>query len=38
LIRLFPDDDARKIVRIVSLVSMLLYGAAAVLLIATFLF
>ncbi len=35
--RLFPDDDARKIVIIVSVFSTVLYGAAAIMLIATFL-
>ncbi len=35
--RLLPDEDARKIVMIVSVVSTLLYGAAAAMLIATFL-
>jgi hypothetical protein len=34
---LFADEDARKIVMIVSVVCTLLYGAAAVMLIATFL-
>ncbi len=37
LMRLFPDEDARKIIVIVSVVSTLLYGAAVVMLIATFL-
>jgi hypothetical protein len=34
---LFPDEDARRIVMIVSVVCAALYGAAAVMLIATFL-
>ncbi len=34
--RLFPDEDARKILVIVSVALALLYSAAAVMLIATF--
>ena len=36
--RLFPDEDARKILMIVSMFSVLLYTAAVVMIIATFSF
>jgi hypothetical protein len=36
--RLFPDEDARKISMIVSMFSVLLYTAAVVMIIATFSF
>jgi hypothetical protein len=38
LMRLFPDEDARKVLMVVSVTSALLYTAAALIIIVTFSF